>query len=80
MLKLSKSDAGKLGAKSSLQYWKNLKKDNEEKYLQNPKLCRHCNSILSYDDRAKQFCNHTCSATFNNLKRDKKIQDRMFKL
>lgn len=38
-----------------------------EEYNLNPKTCKNCNSIISYQDRhSKSFCNQSCSATFNN--------------
>ena len=38
-------------------------------YLENPKLCKACLSILPYVLRYNNFCNHSCSAIFNNSKR-----------
>jgi hypothetical protein len=72
MIKLTKSEAGKLGAIASRVSSAKIKKDNEQRYLQNSKHCLHCNIVIPYDDRVKKFCNSSCSTTFNNLKRDKK--------
>ena len=42
----------------------------KEMYNSNPKLCKNCNSSISYDDRhMKIFCNQSCAATFNNKTR-----------
>lgn len=44
-----------------------------EEYNLNPKLCKNCNTVISYKDRhIKTFCNQSCSAIFNNKKRIKK--------
>lgn len=39
------------------------------KYNENPKKCKNCNEILDYDNKNNEFCNHSCSASFNNKKR-----------
>jgi len=36
------------------------------------KECKHCGSTFTTNDHRKQFCNHTCSATYNNTRRIKK--------
>ena len=68
---LTKSEAGKLGAIKSRITSAKIKNDNIQKYLLNPKHCAYCNTMLSYDDRGKKFCNRSCSASFNNNKRGK---------
>ena len=72
-MKMSKSEAGKLGAAKSRVISAQIKKSNEGKYLISPKKCTHCSTILSYDNRHKKFCNSSCSVTYNNLQRGKKI-------
>ncbi len=47
----------------------NKAKKNEEIYYRNPKHCKQCSSILPYCSY-KDFCNRSCSATFNNKKRN----------
>jgi hypothetical protein len=71
---MNRSEAGKLGAVESAKTWAKIKEANEIAYNKSPKLCKHCNTSLSYDDfkRKKAFCNSSCSATFNNLAKDKK--------
>lgn len=39
-------------------------------YNHNPKLCKHCNSIIPYEKRYNNFCNSSCSASFTNSNRD----------
>lgn len=71
---MTPSEAGKLGAIESAKHWAKVKEANESSYNQSPKLCKHCSRPLSYDDfkRKKVFCNSSCSATFNNLAKEKK--------
>lgn len=38
------------------------------------KECKHCGATFSTKDCRKQFCNSTCSATFNNTHRSKKTK------
>ena len=49
---------------------KYIKKENE--YNKNPKYCKNCNKIIPYKDRRKLFCNHSCSATYSNKRREVK--------
>jgi len=73
MQKLSKAESGRLGAEKSRIIAAQLKQERANLYNLNPKTCTHCDSPLGYDDRHKKFCNSSCSATYNNLK---KTQDR----
>lgn len=41
-------------------------KQNSESYYKNPKRCKYCNNIIPYEKRQNDFCNHNCSASFNN--------------
>jgi len=40
-------------------------------YKLNPKHCKQCNAVLTYKDSQlkKVFCGHSCSATYNNLRK-----------
>jgi hypothetical protein len=49
------------------------RKKSIEKYYQNPNICKTCGSIIDVSDnqkvsevKKKNFCNQSCSATFNN--------------
>lgn len=48
---------------------KEIKEININVYNLKPKKCKNCNNPLSYKDKHKKFCNSSCSAKFNNLKR-----------
>lgn len=74
MLKYSKAEAGKLGAEKSKITTALKKKERIDQYSLNPKHCKQCNKVLEYKDRNKTFCNSSCSATFNNLKRTDAIR------
>ncbi len=43
--------------------------EKQREYDLNPKFCLECNTILPFEKRLGNFCNHTCSATFTNRKR-----------
>lgn len=47
-----------------------------KRYYENPVICKNCGKIIEVPDgvnpseiRRKQFCNHTCAATYNNKTR-----------
>lgn len=69
---LSRIENGKNSAKK-------VRKKYVDSYNLNPNFCKNCgNKIEILGDeptsttRKKKFCSHTCSSTFNNLKRPKK--------
>lgn len=39
---------------------------NSDAYLKNPKLCKHCNTILPYAKRGNNYCNRLCAAPHRN--------------
>lgn len=73
-MKLSKSEAGKLGNIKSQESKRKLKELVIIEYLENPCTCTNCGASLSYEERHKKFCNSSCSATFNNKKRSENKQ------
>lgn len=46
--------------------------EKEIEYNKSPKLCKNCNNIISYKNKRKIFCNHSCSATYSNRNRNVK--------
>lgn len=46
------------------------------KYLENPVCCKQCNTSFEYEQRHQKFCNRSCSAIYNNTKRDPEIYVR----
>lgn len=64
-----------------------------EKYYSNPSICKECNNIIHptirgnktcwSEARVKKFCNHTCSAKYNNRNREfdpKFVEERNIRL
>lgn len=52
-----------------------------ERYYANPNICKCCNKIIEVKEgervvevRIKKFCNSSCSATYNNRQRIKKVK------
>ena len=68
-MKMSKSQAGKIGAEKSALITAQKKQSNIDNYMTNPKKCGHCLSVLDYVGRYKKFCDSSCSASHNNTKR-----------
>ena len=58
--KLSRSEAGLLGAIRTKEVWL-------ERYRSDPKYCNHCGKQLPYEKRKNKFCDHSCAASNNNL-------------
>lgn len=40
--------------------------DKIEQYNLNPKKCKQCNTPITYDRRRNNYCNQSCSASYNN--------------
>lgn len=72
-MKMSKSESGRMGGIKSIEITKLKKEQRIDSYNTNPKKCKHCSSIFPYEKRRLSFCNSSCSASFNNTKREKTI-------
>jgi hypothetical protein len=55
------------------------RKEALQKYYQNPSICKYCGKVIQVKEgkkpstaRRKTFCDHSCSAKFNNRNRIKK--------
>lgn len=46
------------------------KKEREEEYLKSPKFCKKCESIIPFDVRDNDYCNHSCHASHSNSIRE----------
>lgn len=66
-----KSLRGKKNTKNSREKYNEIKVSNKLLYLQNPKKCKFCGDVISYDKRENTFCNSVCSSSFNNKNRSK---------
>lgn len=65
-MKMTRSQAGKLGSAKSALFWNKVKEQNIKKYDLNPKFCKQCSNPITYEKRENAFCGSSCSATFNN--------------
>lgn len=72
-MKLSKSEAGKLGAIKSREIKVQQKQERIENYNKNKNECTLCEKHLEYFEKNKKFCSSSCSAKFFNEKRKKNI-------
>jgi len=45
-------------------------------YNLNPKLCLNCNAEIIFEKKTNNFCNHSCSASYNNSKREFKNKEK----
>jgi len=74
---MTRSEAGKIGG---IKQGK-ISHDNAVcKYYKEPNICKYCHSVIKIKEgeqisqvRKKNFCSHSCSAQYNNLKRGRKI-------
>ena len=41
-------------------------KTSKKLYLENPKYCKYCGKQIPYEKRENDFCNSSCSTSFNN--------------
>jgi hypothetical protein len=56
-------------AKGVLASQEKARIEREEKiyeYILNPVLCKNCSNKISFEKQINNFCNKTCSATYNN--------------
>lgn len=61
------------GARSVKEKYRKI----QEEYFKNPKRCKQCNNIIPYLKRIRySFCNSTCSAIYNNTRRDPASKNR----
>lgn len=72
MKKLSHSEAGRLGALACKNITNWLKRQERiVTYYKNPKLCKWCGCIIDYKKHTENiFCSQSCSASYNNIKRN----------
>lgn len=46
----------------------------KDTYEQNPKHCKYCGKIIPYEKRQNDFCNQSCSTSYNNIERKNKVK------
>jgi len=58
----------KIGTPLASQKCKEMRLERIKNYNNNPKLCKNCNSPISYDKKNyNDFCSKKCSAIYNNI-------------
>lgn len=74
-MKMSMSEAGRLGYLKNKDCMLNHVKEQKEKALLKNKdnKCKNCNKEISYEKRRNKFCSKSCAASFNNNYRSKNI-------
>lgn len=78
--KLTRSESGKLGNIAAQNKIKEQKQARINIYNQNPTICQECKVNLPYEKRNNKFCNHKCSAQFNNILRLTNMQSTLPKI
>lgn len=68
---MNRSEAGKLGYLKSKQTKHEQYLNRVRVYVESPKICLSCNLPLPYEKKHHKFCNHSCSASFNNVGYDR---------
>jgi hypothetical protein len=49
--------------------YKQITENIIRKYYENPKICKYCKTIIIFEKKSNNFCNHSCSASFSNSNR-----------
>lgn len=85
MKKMSRSEAGKLGAIASLHYANERHALAVKNYDINPNICKYCSDKIPYKKRRNSFCCRSCAASYNNRgvqrnppKRDMRLKPCLF--
>lgn len=73
MAKMTRSEAGRLGAIKTHELQKQQKQEQllkeMEEYEQNPKYCLQCGEKIPFEKRFGKFCSKSCSTTYTNKQR-----------
>ena len=72
--KLGKNSVGRLFNKRGINFRK-IKEEEalriKKEYEENPKCCKYCGKPIPFEERnKKEFCNQSCSASYNNVRRN----------
>lgn len=52
--------------------------NTKDSYIKKPKYCKNCGKVLPFEKRNNDFCNRSCSASYNNkLKDGQKIETKI---
>jgi len=50
-----------------------VRTENQERYYKSPTKCKGCGKVISYENRNNVFCGSSCSAIYNNKRRESKL-------
>jgi hypothetical protein len=64
--KMTRSEAGKLGAIKSRLIQAKQKQERIDLYNKYPTLCFLCSDSIKYESRTNKFCSQKCSGTYNS--------------
>jgi 5-methylcytosine-specific restriction endonuclease McrA len=77
---LTTSEAGKLGAIESAKTAATRKQRRIDIWNADPKLCKFCQTPITYEQRRNDYCNQSCSANLLNLSRGHTLaEDKVYK-
>lgn len=69
---MTRSEAGRLGGYANRLFNERQHEYYKQKYEEHPDLCQYCGRPIPYEKRGNKFCDHSCSAIYNNSKRELK--------
>jgi len=70
--KMSRSEAGRIGAQKTKEVMVGIMARRRADYAANPTRCLKCRMPLPYERRGGKFCTHSHAVAFNNEKRKSK--------
>lgn len=77
MAKMTRSEAGRLGAIKTNDLRKKQKEEKLQQerieYEKNPKICLECGKEIPFEKRFGKFCSKSCSTSYTNKLRPKKL-------
>lgn len=76
-MKMSKSEAGRLGGLAWKRTAEQIKQQAEVEYHKDPKRCVQCDGPIAYkNNQIKIFCCRSCAATYHNRLRPRRVKAR----
>ena len=60
-MKLSKSEAGKLGYQNAKEKFIKYQEERKIEYYKKPSICLYCGKVLDFEHRRRTFCSTKCS-------------------
>ena len=76
---MSESEAGKLGALKTKQFYKEKKEKQKTEYYLNPKYCLTCGNVIPFEKKNNKCCCRSCATTYSNKSRSKDVYNKLSK-